>query len=532
MIYYPLSVLMFAGIRDILIISTPQDQPLFERLLGDGSELGLTFSFATQDYPRGLADPFIIGRGFIGEDRVALILGDNIFYGHCVIEHLLKAASREIGASVFGYVVNSPRQYGVVELDDRGRAFSIEERPQNPKSNIALTGLYFYDNDVVQIATALEPSHRGEIEIIDVNRAYLERGGLFVDVQILERRQGLRIACRRGSRCGSVTFCSTSSSIWRNASPKAATENVCFPFTTPSPLFTRQTDVQFAGATIFVTGGAGFIGVVRHLLDHTDANVVNIDKLTYAANLASIPQAPGHKRYASAKVDNCNGAELRTLFERHQPDGVMNLAAESQVDRSIDRPGAFIQTNVVGTFPLLQEALRYWNQIPPARRAAFRLLHVSTDQVYGTLGTEGLFTERTKYAPNSPYSASKASSDHLVRAWREPYEFPTILTNCSNNYGPYHFPERPIPHVIIKGHAGDPLPVYGDGLNVRDWLFVEDYARAPMSAPGSDPRTPIRVAAGARVRARPRRGNLQCGWPQRTLQPPCGENDLRSPRPL
>jgi dTDP-glucose 4,6-dehydratase len=238
--------------------------------------------------------------------------------------------------------------------------------------------------------------------------------------------------------------------------------------------------MRFDGTTIFVTGGAGFIGssVVRHLLDHSGASVVNVDKLTYAANLASIPQATGHRRYAFAEVDICNAPELRALFERHQPHAVMNLAAESHVDRSIDGPGDFIQTNIVGTFTLLQEALRYWRGMEPMRRAGFRLLHVSTDEVYGTLGAGGLFTESTPYAPNSPYSASKASSDHLVRAWRETYGLPTIVTNCSNNYGPYHFPEKLIPHMIIKGLAEERLPVYGDGMNVRDWLFVEDHARA------------------------------------------------------
>ncbi len=238
--------------------------------------------------------------------------------------------------------------------------------------------------------------------------------------------------------------------------------------------------MRYDGSTVFVTGGAGFIGsaVVRHLLDHTDAFVVNIDKLTYASNLASIPQAAKHPRYAFAQVDICNGAQLRALFDRHQPSAVMNLAAESHVDRSIDGPGEFIQTNIVGTFTLLQEALRFWQTATPARRELFRFLHISTDEVYGSLGAEGLFTETTAYAPNSPYSASKAASDHLVRAWHETYRLPTLVTNCSNNYGPYHFPEKLIPHIIIKGLAGDALPVYGDGKNVRDWLYVEDHASA------------------------------------------------------
>jgi len=236
----------------------------------------------------------------------------------------------------------------------------------------------------------------------------------------------------------------------------------------------------FDGNTIFVTGGAGFIGsaVIRYLLDYTGAYVVNIDKLTNAASLASVPQAPGNPRYAFAKVDICNGSDLRALFDHHRPRAVMNLAAETHVDRSIDSPGEFIRTNVVGTYTLLQEALRFWRALGPSQRAAFRLLHVSTDEVYGSLGADGLFTESTAYAPNSPYSASKASSDHLVRAWRETYGLPSIITNCSNNYGPYHFPEKLIPHVIIKGLTHQPLPVYGDGLHIRDWLYVEDHARA------------------------------------------------------
>jgi len=238
--------------------------------------------------------------------------------------------------------------------------------------------------------------------------------------------------------------------------------------------------MRFKGSTIFVTGGAGFIGsaVVRHLLRDTHARVINIDKLTYAANLNSLPGAEGNPHYAFEQQCICEGSNLRALFEKYQPDAVMNLAAESHVDRSIDGPGEFVQTNIVGTFTILQEALRHWRGLAKEKQNRFRFLHISTDEVFGSLGDDGYFTETTAYAPNSPYSASKASSDHLVRAWRETYGLPTLITNCSNNYGPYHFPEKLIPHMIIKGLAGEPLPVYGDGNNIRDWLFVEDHSKA------------------------------------------------------
>jgi dTDP-glucose 4,6-dehydratase len=231
---------------------------------------------------------------------------------------------------------------------------------------------------------------------------------------------------------------------------------------------------------IFVTGGAGFIGsaVVRRLLDSGNSFVVNLDKLTYASNLESIPQTVGNSRYAFSRVDICDAEALQALFKRYEPITVMNLAAETHVDRSIEGPIDFIQTNIFGTFSLLQESLRYWRGLDPRRRQAFRFVHISTDEVYGSLGAEGLFTETTAYAPNSPYSASKASSDHLVRAWRETYDLPTIVTNCSNNYGPYQFPEKLIPHMIVKALAEEELPVYGDGQNVRDWLYVGDHAEA------------------------------------------------------
>ncbi|KLV11139.1 dTDP-glucose 4,6-dehydratase [Photobacterium ganghwense] len=232
---------------------------------------------------------------------------------------------------------------------------------------------------------------------------------------------------------------------------------------------------------ILVTGGAGFIGsaVVRHIIENTHDYVVNVDKLTYAGNLDSLVSVEGHERYMFEQVDICDRAALDRVFAEHQPDAVMHLAAESHVDRSIDGPAAFIETNIVGTYTLLESARAYWNSLDEEAKAAFRFHHISTDEVYGDLeGTDDLFTETTSYAPSSPYSASKASSDHLVRAWLRTYGLPTVVTNCSNNYGPFHFPEKLIPLMILNALDGKPLPVYGNGMQIRDWLFVEDHARA------------------------------------------------------
>jgi dTDP-glucose 4,6-dehydratase len=257
-------------------------------------------------------------------------------------------------------------------------------------------------------------------------------------------------------------------------------------------MFTRVARLEMNNALkIMVTGGAGFIGsaVVRHIINDTQHSVINVDKLTYAGNLESLVSVSNNPRYTFEQVDICDSKELKRVFQQHAPDIVMHLAAESHVDRSIDGPGEFIQTNIVGTYTLLEQARAYWSQLKGDKKANFRFHHISTDEVYGdlphpdeVLHTEKnklpLFTEETSYAPSSPYSASKASSDHLVRAWLRTFGLPTLVTNCSNNYGPYHFPEKLIPLVILNALDGKDLPVYGKGNQIRDWLYVEDHARA------------------------------------------------------
>jgi len=232
---------------------------------------------------------------------------------------------------------------------------------------------------------------------------------------------------------------------------------------------------------ILITGGAGFIGsaLIRHLIQSTEHEVLNLDKLTYAGNLESLAPVDDNPRYRFVQADIADGLVVAQTLAEFQPDAIMHLAAESHVDRSIDGPAAFIQTNIVGTYSLLESTRAYWLGLSAERKAAFRFHHISTDEVYGDLhGVDDLFTETTPYAPSSPYSASKAASDHLVRAWQRTYGLPVLITNCSNNYGPYHFPEKLIPLMILNALAGKPLPVYGNGQQVRDWLYVEDHARA------------------------------------------------------
>lgn len=230
---------------------------------------------------------------------------------------------------------------------------------------------------------------------------------------------------------------------------------------------------------VLVTGGAGFIGseVVRQMVGN-GYDVINLDKLTYAGNLESLKEVAEKKNYRFVKADICDAHAIETILDRHKPDAIMHLAAESHVDRSIEGPRAFIDTNIIGTYNLLEAARKYWDNLKGEKQSAFRFQHISTDEVYGSLGATGLFTEERAYQPNSPYSASKASSDHLVRAWHHTYKLPVLTTNCSNNYGPYHFPEKLIPLMIINSIQGKPLPVYGNGSNIRDWLYVEDHAKA------------------------------------------------------
>ena len=484
MIYYPLSVHMLAGIREVLVITTPDDRAAFERLLGDGSQWGIELAYATQDSPDGLAQAFLIGAEFLDGSGASLVLGDNLFYGAGFSTLAATAAGRPSGATVFGYHVKDPQRYGIVDLDADGRPTKIEEKPSNPTSNWAVTGLYYFDGRVVEAAELVKPSERGELEITSVIEYYLERGELrrgttqprvrmarHRHVRLDGRSLGVRARhpaspeqpdrLPRGDRLAERL------DRRRHAARRRAVDGEEHLRPVPARAARRSERMK-----ILVTGGKGFIGsaVVRHLIKHTDHEVVNVDKMTYAATDGSTQSVADSPRLRFEQADICDIDRITEIFVEHAPDAVMHLAAESHVDRSIDGPATFIQTNLVGTFTMLEAA-----------RAAGvkRFHHISTDEVFGSLGPDDpAFTETTPYDPRSPYSASKAGSDHLVRAWGETYGLPVLLTNCSNNYGPFHFPEKLIPLVTIRALHGEPLPVYGKGDNIRDWLHVEDHAAA------------------------------------------------------
>ena len=484
MIYYPLSVHMLAGIREVLVITTPEDRAGFERLLGDGSQWGLQIAYATQDSPDGLAQAFLIGADFLDGQGASLVLGDNLFYGAGFSKLVSGAAARPSGATVFGYHVKDPQRYGIVDLDADGRPTKIEEKPTDPTSHWAVTGLYYFDERVVEAAEAVKPSARGELEITSVIDYYLERGELRVEqlnrgfawldtgtfdsmveasefVRVIQHRQQQPDRLPRRDRLGPGL------DRRRHAPRRRRVDGEEHLRPVPTQPARRR-----AAMKILVTGGKGFIGsaVVRHLINHTDHDVVNVDKMTYAATDGSTQSVADSPRLRFEQADICDIDRITEIFVEHSPDAVMHLAAESHVDRSIDGPAAFIQTNLVGTFTMLEAARAAGVQ---------RFHHISTDEVFGSLGLDDpAFTETTPYDPRSPYSASKAGSDHLVRAWGETYDLPVLLTNCSNNYGPFHFPEKLIPLVTIRALHGEPLPVYGKGDNIRDWLHVEDHAAA------------------------------------------------------
>ena len=499
MIYYPISVLMNAGIRDILIISTPDDTPRFKELLGDGHQFGLHLSYAVQPSPDGLAQAFIIGEEFIGDDSVAMILGDNIFQGQGLVKRLRAASAKKEGATVFGYYVDDPERFGIVEFDDQGKAISIEEKPEKPKSNYCVTGLYFYDNRVVEYAKQLKPSARGELEITDLNRIYLENGDLDVIllgqgftwldtgtheslveatnfVKTVETHQHRKIACLE--EIAYLNGWISKEEVLEAYEVYKKNQYGKYLKDVLDGKYVDKITSELKGVKtmkIIVTGGAGFIGgnFVHHMVNkYPEYQIINLDLLTYAGNLETLKPVEDKPNYKFVHGDIADRDFVFKLFEEEKPDVVVNFAAESHVDRSITDPEAFVRTNVMGTTTLLDACRTYGIK---------RYHQVSTDEVYGDLPLDRpdlFFTETTPLHTSSPYSSSKASADLFVLAYHRTYGLPVTVSRCSNNYGPYHFPEKLIPLMISRALADEELPVYGDGANVRDWLHVSDHCEA------------------------------------------------------
>ena len=505
MIYYPLSTLMLAGIRDILVISTPTDLPNFERLLGDGSRYGVNLSYAEQPSPDGLAQAFTIGEDFIAGEPCALVLGDNIFYGNGLSRHLTRAVQNaESGrATVFGYHVDDPERFGVVEFDAQGRAVSIEEKPAQPKSSYAVTGLYFYPGDVAAKAHEVKPSARGELEITTLNQMYLEEGTLSVVtlgrgyawldtgtmeslheaaefVRAVEHSQDLPVSVpeeiawengwitTEGLKEAAEAY--GKSVYGRHLKKVAAGEIVNSPREYLEQGDSNMAEETFSTKNVIVTGGCGFIGsnFVHYVVNnHPDVHVTVLDKLTYAGNPENIAGLPSD-RVELVVGDICDAELLDRIVPGH--DAIVHYAAESHNDNSIADPEPFLRTNVEGTFRLLEAVRKY----------GVRYHHVSTDEVYGDLALDdpAKFTEETPYKPSSPYSSTKASSDMLVRAWTRTYGLRATISNCSNNYGPYQHVEKFIPRQITNIVDGVRPKLYGKGENVRDWIHTEDHSSA------------------------------------------------------
>lgn len=487
MIYYPLSTLMDCGIKDILIITTPHDKSSFENLLGDGSDLGICIEYKTQPNPDGLAQAFIIGEEFIGKDSVALLLGDNIFYGSNLRKSLQACAGNINGGLIFAYKVSDPTSYGVVEFDENNLAISIEEKPTLPKSNYAVPGIYFYDNTVISYAKSLKPSARGELEITGINNAYLEAGNLKVNildegtawldtgtfesmnnasqfVQVIEERQGIKIGC-------------IEEIAYRNGWIDEDKLNYIAKDQVKSGYGKYLIDLVLQRVkvhnyyNILITGGCGFIGsnfLNKYVAMYPNINFINVDSMTYAASHDNL-KIEGQSNYKFYETDIRDKASLDKVFKDNNIDSVIHFAAESHVDMSISNPTLFIETNVNGTANLLELSKKYKIK---------RFHHVSTDEVYGELGNTGYFTESTPMAPNSPYSASKASSDMLVRAYNKTFNLNCVITRCSNNYGPNQDKSKLIPKFITNLLSDQKVGLYAKGDNVRDWLYVEDHCDA------------------------------------------------------
>ncbi len=439
MIYYPIETLVRAGIKEILIILAPENAGLFLNLLGTGENFGAHFSYAIQNEPRGLADAFIVGKDFIGEDSVTMALGDNI------IDHDFSKEIREFKSGGQIYVkkldnVDEVKRLGVVELDKDNNVVSIEEKPVQPRSMYVSVGLYTYDNNVIKIAQNLKPSARGEIEISgkeSVNNTYLTNGKLKAFVF---------------------------ESYWQDAGTFDSLLDA------GKHMFDKKRTAP-KKRKILVTGGAGFIGshFIRYWLKkHPKDEIINLDSLTYAGRLESLKDIEENPNYTFVKGDITDPLIVNRLVS--QVDIVVNFAAETHVDRSIEDPMIFTKTNILGTQVILEAVKKY----------GVRLHHISTDEVFGALklGSKNKFNSKTKYEPNSPYSASKASSDHLVMSYNATFSVPVSITNCSNNFGPFQDTEKFIPRAITNLIEGKNILIYGDGKYVRDWMYVEDHCRA------------------------------------------------------
>ena len=489
MIYYPLSVLLSLDIREILIVSTKQDINNYKHSLGNCKKLGITINYNTQKQPCGIAEAFIIGEKFIYEDDVCLILGDNIFYGDKLIEILNKAKAQNTGATIFGYPVNNPKEFGVVEFDDECKVVFLEEKPTNPKSIYAVPGLYFYKNNVINIAKKVQLSNRKELEITAVNNEYLKNDSL--KAKILNKRVLWLDTGTPINMFKAISFVKNIQS--KHGTYVGYIEEIAWKqgFISDKQFKKLGRDLEHTDygkyilslkekkmSKFLITGGAGFIGTnYLHYVVNKYPNdfFVCIDALTYGGNYNNIKDLEMKDNYKFYKMDIRDRESILELFKVENFDYVINFAAESHVDNSIKNPNLFAETNIVGTMNLLN-AVKYMKD--NSNYPITRYHQISTDEVYGDLPLDRpdlKFKEDDKIKTSSPYSASKASADLEVLSYAQTYNLPITISRCSNNYGPYQYPEKLIPLMIKKAMNNEKLPVYGTGENIRDWIHVHDH---------------------------------------------------------